>query len=88
MPRLLLSRRGRRDADGTSSAVVGVVDWYGATDLTTMAAQAMPTAIARSDDPDSRESQLLGVPVGEAPELARRASPVNDVRASLRARRR
>ena len=30
-------------------------------------------------DPDSRESQLLGVPVGEAPELARRASPVNHV---------
>jgi acetyl esterase/lipase len=70
---------GRRDADGPSGAVAGVVDWYGAADLTTMAAQAMPTAIARSDDPDSRESQLLGVPVGEAPELARRASPVNHV---------
>ena len=70
---------GRRDADGPSGAVAGVVDWYGAADLTTMAAQAMPTGIARSDEPDSRESQLLGVPVGQAPELARRASPVSHV---------
>jgi acetyl esterase/lipase len=62
-----------------SSAVAGVVDWYGAADLTTLAAQAPPNAIARSDAPDSRESQLIGAPLGEALELARRASPVTYV---------
>jgi acetyl esterase/lipase len=74
----LLGLTGGR-SDGSSDAVVGVVDWYGAADLTTMAAQALPTAIARSDAPDSRESRLIGAPVDEAPELARRASPVHHV---------
>jgi acetyl esterase/lipase len=59
-----------------SAAVAGVVDWYGPADLTTLAAQALPTAIARSDAPDSRESQLIGAPLAEAAESARRASPV------------
>jgi acetyl esterase/lipase len=135
-----------------SQAVAGVVDWYGPADLTTLAAQALPTAaapgsrdtkpvaapaaptpppceprpigtpIAEAPDPrkpqpigapaahpphprepqpigalaaptpdpreaqptsapiapasDSRESQLIGAAVAEAPELARRASPV------------
>jgi acetyl esterase/lipase len=65
----------------STDAVAGVVDWYGAADLTTLAAQALPTAIARSDAPDSREAQLIGAPVGEADELARRASPVTFVHA-------
>ncbi len=34
---------------------------------------------ARSDAPDSRESQLIGAPVGDARELAHRASPVTYV---------
>ena len=46
-----------------------------------MAAQAPPDAIARSDAPDSRESQLIGAPLTEAPDLARRASPVTYVHA-------
>jgi acetyl esterase/lipase len=72
----LLGLTGRESA---STAMAGVVDWYGPADLTTMAAQALPTGIARSDAPDSRESLLIGAPVGQAPELARRASPVSYV---------
>jgi acetyl esterase/lipase len=65
----------------TDSGVAGVVDWYGPADLTTMGAQARPDAIARSDAPDSREAQLIGAPLTEAPDLARRASPVTYVHA-------
>ena len=72
----LLGLTGR---ESESTAVAGVVDWYGPADLSTMAAQALPTAIARSDASDSRESLLIGAPVGQAPELARRASPVSYV---------
>jgi acetyl esterase/lipase len=72
----LLGLTGR---ESKSTAVAGVVDWYGPADLSTMAAQALPTAIARSDASDSRESLLIGAPVGQAPELARRASPVSYV---------
>ena len=72
------ARSGSRD---DPSGVAGVVDWYGPADLTTMAAQARPDAIARSDAPDSRESQLIGAPLTEAPDLARRASPVTYVHA-------
>jgi acetyl esterase/lipase len=66
---------------GLTEAVAGVVDWYGPADLTTMAEQAPPDAVARSDAPGSREAQLIGAPLAEAPELARRASPVAHVRA-------
>lgn len=75
-----LTGDGSPTGDGNpSGAVVGVVDWYGPADLTTMAAQARPDAVARADAPDSRESQLIGVPLTAAPELARRASPVSYV---------
>jgi acetyl esterase/lipase len=66
---------------GLTERVAGVVDWYGPADLTTMAEQALPSAVARSDAPDSREAQLIGAPLGDAPELARRASPVTYVHA-------
>jgi acetyl esterase/lipase len=60
-------------------APAGVVDWYGPADLLTLQSQARPDAIARSDAPDSREASLIGAPIPEAPELARRASPVTYV---------
>jgi acetyl esterase/lipase len=59
--------------------VAGVVDWYGPADLETLPAQARPDAIARADAPDSRESLLIGAPLLEARDLARRASPVTYV---------
>lgn len=66
-------------AGGPVPAVHGVVDWYGPADLTTMGAQARPDAIARADAPGSREALLIGAPLAEAPDLARRASPVTYV---------
>jgi acetyl esterase/lipase len=63
-------------------AVAGVVDWYGPSDLTTMAAQARPDAVARSDAADSREAALIGATVAEEPELARAASPLSYVHAA------
>lgn len=60
-------------------APAGVVDWYGPANLSTMVAQARPDAVARSDVPDSRESLLLGAPLVDSPDLARRASPVTYV---------
>ena len=61
--------------------IAGVVDWYGPADLATMAAQALPTSIARADAPDSREAQLIGASPAQSPDLARRASPVAHVHA-------
>ena len=63
-------------------AVAGVVDWYGPSNLRTLAAQARPDSVARSDTADSREAQLIGAPVADEPELARAASPVSYVHAA------
>jgi acetyl esterase/lipase len=60
-------------------AVAGVVDWYGPSDLTTMAAQSRLDAVARSDAADSREALLIGAPIRDEPGLARAASPVSYV---------
>jgi acetyl esterase/lipase len=59
--------------------IAGVIDWYGPADLTTLAEQALPTAIARPGGPDTREAQLIGTPVEDTPDLARRASPITYV---------
>jgi acetyl esterase/lipase len=64
---------------GLMEQVAGVVDWFGPADLTTLAHQALPTAVARPGGPDTREAQLIGAPVEDAVELARRASPVTHV---------
>lgn len=63
-------------------AVTGVVDWYGPSNLTTLAVQAGADAVPRSDAADSREALLIGAPAADAPELARAASPVSYVHAA------
>lgn len=76
---------GRPDPDlvggDPTAPIAGVVDWYGPANLLTLQDQARPDAVARSDTPDSRESLLIGVPLPEATELARRAGPVTYVHA-------
>ncbi|WP_415141743.1 alpha/beta hydrolase fold domain-containing protein [Nocardioides sp.] len=60
----------------TVGALPGVrcaVAWYPPVDFSTMQAQGAPA----TDAAGSPESHLLGVPVGDARERARRASPVN-----------
>ncbi|MFF7169162.1 alpha/beta hydrolase fold domain-containing protein [Streptomyces pseudovenezuelae] len=59
--------------------VVGVVDWYGPADLRTMQSQSLPDAVTVPDAADSREAQLIGAPVPDAPRLAAEASPVTYV---------
>ena len=59
--------------------VVGVVDWYGPANLSTMQEQSRGDAVTRPDAPDSRESLLLGAPLADSAELAAAASPVTFV---------
>ncbi|MAN76973.1 MAG: alpha/beta hydrolase [Rhizobiales bacterium] len=61
---------------GPSSAVQAVINWYGPTDLLTMDRQSPANAIVRHDNPYSPEARLIGGPVQENPESARRASPL------------
>jgi hypothetical protein len=50
----------RSNGSASTSAVAGVVDWHGAAALTTPAAQALPTAIARSDPRQMRSCPRAG----------------------------
>jgi acetyl esterase/lipase len=65
----------------TDDGVAAVAAWYPPTDLVRMGAQARPDAVARADDPGSREALLLGAQPSEAPDKAAAASPVTYVRA-------
>jgi acetyl esterase/lipase len=60
---------------GVSSRVQAVCDWFGPVDLLKMGEQSGPHSQLRHDAPDSPESRLLGGPVQERKELARRANP-------------
>ena len=60
-------------------AVSAVAAWYPPTDLVRMGAQARPDAVARADDPGSREALLLGARPADAPDKAAAASPLNYV---------
>ncbi|MHA7287655.1 alpha/beta hydrolase fold domain-containing protein [Arthrobacter sp. MDT3-44] len=65
----------------TEDAVAAVAAWYPPTDLVRMGVQARPDAVARADDPKSREALLLGAQPSEAPDKAAAASPVTYVHA-------
>jgi len=64
---------------GVSDSVSAVAAWYPPTDLERMGGQARPDAVARADDPGSRESLLIGAQPAAAPDKARAASPVTYV---------
>ena len=65
---------------GTSSDVQGVIDWFGPTDFSQMDAQAKaqgcPERSQTHGAADSPESQYLGAPIAEVPELVRKANPI------------
>jgi acetyl esterase/lipase len=67
---------------GQSSAVSGVVDWYGPTNLLSLSAQHAPDSEKRPDDADSWESALVGAPLQAAAALSRAASPISYVHQS------
>jgi acetyl esterase/lipase len=61
---------------GVSDAVGAVAAWYPPTDLVRMGDQALPDAVARADDPGSREALLIGAQPADAPDKAAAASPL------------
>jgi acetyl esterase/lipase len=64
----------------TSSAVQAVVNWYGVSNFLTLNGQMPPdTILADHDAPDGAVQMLLGQRMQDAPDLARRASPVSHI---------
>jgi acetyl esterase/lipase len=62
--------------NGPDDAVAAVAAWYPPTDLNRMGGQARPDAVARADDPGSREALLIGAQPADAPDKAAAASPI------------
>lgn len=58
----------------SGSGILGVIDWYGPSNLQTMAERGTPEEAA-----SSREAEWLGASALDQPELAHRASPVSHV---------
>lgn len=76
----------RDDLDGTvglhldmSSAVCGVVDWYGPMSLLSLGSQHRPGSDSRPDDTGSWESSLVGAPLQTDPARTLAASPISYV---------
>ena len=80
---LMLGVHGPDAQDGgISSAVQAVVNWYGVSNFLTLNAQMLPDSILPDHDADGGALQMLfGQRMQDAPELARRASPVNHITA-------
>ena len=84
---LLGTSCGAADVEGAdlgnadqSSCVQAVVDWFGPTDFLQMDAQFAGTSCPQTHDAaDSPESQYLGAPVQDVPELAAQANPITYV---------
>ncbi|MGO4804782.1 alpha/beta hydrolase fold domain-containing protein [Arthrobacter sp. 2MCAF15] len=62
---------------GGDAAVAAVAAWYPPTDLVRMAEQSLPGAVARADDPGSREELLIGAVLADEPAKAAAASPIS-----------
>lgn len=73
---------GIGDFLGESSAVGGVVDWYGPMNLVSLSSQHATGSDKRPDDPDSWESSLVGAPLQTDPARTRAASPISYVHAA------
>lgn len=65
------------DAVDADAAVAAVAAWYPPTDLVRMAEQSLPAAVARADDPGSREELLVGAVLADEPAKAAAASPIS-----------
>jgi len=68
---------------GESSCVQAVVDWFGPTDFLQMDAESVANSCTPfHDQPDSPESEYLGVPIQQHPALAAEANPITYVTSS------
>jgi acetyl esterase/lipase len=65
---------------GVSSAVCGVIDWFGPSDLVALAGEPGGPGGIGHDSPHSSEGALLGGVVSDLTDAARAASPVTHVR--------
>lgn len=66
---------------GVSSRVQAVADWYGPSNLNTMAPQSLPCSALNHDAPGSPEGQLLGCAIPSCRDRAAAASPLTYVTA-------
>ena len=64
-----------------SSAVSGVIDWYGPMNLLSLGSQHPPESGIRPDDANSWESTMVGVPLQTDPARTLAASPISYVHA-------
>jgi len=64
-----------------SSAVCGVVDWYGLMNLLSVGSQHRPDSDNRPDDASSWESSMVGAPLQTDPARTLAASPISYVHA-------
>lgn len=64
---------------GVSSRVQAVCDYFGPTDLLRMDEQAGGRGPFRHNDANSPEAQLLGGPIQQRPDVAKRANPITYV---------
>jgi acetyl esterase/lipase len=70
------------DFAGESSAVIGVVDWYGPMNLPSLGSQHGPNSDKRPDEAGSWESTMVGAPLQTDPSRSRAASPITYVHAA------
>ena len=70
------------DQLGESSAVRGVIDWYGPMNLLSLSSQHLPTSEKRPDDAGSWESTMVGAALQTDPVRSRAASPISYVHAA------
>ncbi|WP_461188517.1 alpha/beta hydrolase fold domain-containing protein [Arthrobacter sp. Z4-13] len=73
------NKSGNGPTSDAGDSVAAVAAWYPPTDLNRMGEQARPDAVARADDPGSREALLIGTQPADAPDKAAAASPVTYV---------
>jgi acetyl esterase/lipase len=69
------------DCLGESSAVCGVIEWYGPMNLLSLSSQHAPNSDQRPDDAGSWESSMVGVPLQTDPARTLAASPISYVHA-------
>jgi acetyl esterase/lipase len=67
---------------GESSAVSGVIDWYGPMNLLSLSSHHAPDTTKRPDDAESWESMMVGAPLQHDPARTRAASPISYVHGS------
>jgi acetyl esterase/lipase len=70
------------DFASQSSAVIGVIDWYGPMNLLSLSSHHAPDSEKRPDDAGSWESSMVGAPLQTDPARSRAASPISYVHAA------